>query len=453
MDKTSKFTKFGKSFQSKLVASLFTDRQFLEQIQDILNPDYFESDSNKWLVKEIKGYFVKYKKLPTLEAVKVILNDEENDLLKASIVESLKGAYQHFEATDLDFVQEKSLDFCKNQCIKNAIISSVDLIQQGNYEEIKKLVDEALKAGTEKDIGHIYLDMFEERYSESVRTTTETPWDVINDLMQGGLGHGELGVVVAPAGIGKSWILTALGAGAVLKGKRVVHYTLELNEAYTGLRYDSVFSGIANQNLKYHKDDVEKKLEGLPGNLIIKYFPTKSASVQTLGAHLQKMKSLGNEPDLVIVDYADLLRDVSKTGGSSDLRIQLGNIYEDLRGLSGEQETPIWTASQANRSALEEDVIHAEKIAESYTKIMTADYVMSLSRKVEDKIANTGRFHVIKNRFGPDGMTFPAKINTNNGKIDIYEATAVEGKQQQKKMDNHQEFVRKSLASKYKDLG
>ena len=453
MDKTSKFTKFGKSFQSKLVASLFTNRQFLEQIQDILNPDYFESDSNKWLVKEIKEYFVKYKKLPTLEAVKVILNDEENDLLKASIVESLKGAYQHFEATDLDFVQEKSLDFCKNQCIKNAIINSVDLIQQGKYEEIKKLVDEALKAGTEKDIGHIYLDMFEERYSESVRTTTETPWEVINDLMQGGLGHGELGVVVAPAGIGKSWILTALGAGAVLKGKTVVHYTLELNEAYTGLRYDSVFSGIANQNLKYHKDEVEKKLENLPGNLIIKYFPTKSASVQTLGAHLQKMKSLGNEPDLVIVDYADLLRDVSKTGGSSDLRIQLGNIYEDLRGLSGEQETPIWTASQANRSALEEDVIHAEKIAESYTKIMTADYVMSLSRKVEDKIANTGRFHVIKNRFGPDGMTFPAKINTNNGKIDIYEATAVEGKQQQKKMDNHQEFVRKSLASKYKDLG
>ena len=453
MDKTSKFTKFGKSFQSKLIASLFTDRQFLEQIQDILNPSYFESDSNKWLVKEIKSYFEKYKKLPTLEAIKVILNDEENDLLKASIVESLKGAYQHFEATDLEFVQEKSLDFCKNQCIKNAIINSVDLIQQGKYEEIKKLVDEALKAGTEKDIGHIYLDMFEERYSESVRTTTETPWDVINDLMQGGLGHGELGVVVAPAGIGKSWILTALGAGAVLKGKTVVHYTLELNEAYTGLRYDSVFSGIANQNLKYHKDDVEKKLEGLPGNLIIKYFPTKSASVQTLGAHLQKMKSLGNEPDLVIVDYADLLRDVSKTGGSSDLRIQLGNIYEDLRGLSGEQETPIWTASQANRSALEEDVIHAEKIAESYTKIMTADYVMSLSRKVEDKIANTGRFHVIKNRFGPDGMTFPAKINTNNGKIDIYEASAVEGKQQQKKMDNHQEFVRKSLASKYKDLG
>ena len=451
MDKTSKFTKFGKSFQSKLVASLFTDRQFLEQIQDILNPDYFESDSNKWLVKEIKEYFVKYKKLPTLEAVKVILNDEENDLLKASIVESLKGAYQHFEATDLDFVQEKSLDFCKNQCIKNAIINSVDLIQQGKYEEIKKLIDEALKAGTEKDIGHIYLEMFEDRYSESVRTTTETPWDPINDLMQGGLGHGELGVVVAPAGIGKSWILTALGAGAVLKGKTVVHYTLELNESYTGLRYDSVFSGIANQNLKYHKDDVERKLEGLPGELVIKYFPTKSASVQTLGAHLQRMISLGQQPDLVVVDYADLLRDTGK--GNREIRHALGNIYEELRGLSGELEVPIWTASQANRSALEENVIEAQKIAESYAKIMTADFVMSLSRKVEDKIANTGRFHIIKNRFGPDGLTFPSKVNTNNGKIEIYEASSVAGKEEQGKMNNHEEFVRKSLASKYKDMG
>ena len=453
MKKNNTFNQYGHSFQSKLVASLLKDRPFLEQIQDILEPNYFESEANKWLVKKIKNYFVEYKSLPTMETVKVLMEDVDSDVLKMAIVDDLRNAYKHFEAADLKFTQEKALDFCKNQKLKEAIIQSVEHLERGEYETIKLLVDEALKAGTEKDIGHIYLDMFEERYSESVRTTTETPWEVINDLMQGGLGHGELGVVVAPAGIGKSWILTALGAGAVLKGKTVVHYTLELNESYTGLRYDSVFSGIANQNLKYHKDEVEKKLENLPGNLIIKYFPTKSASVQTLGAHLQKMKSLGNEPDLVIVDYADLLRDVSKTGGSSDLRIQLGNIYEDLRGLSGEQETPIWTASQANRSALEEDVIHAEKIAESYTKIMTADYVMSLSRKVEDKIANTGRFHVIKNRFGPDGMTFPAKINTNNGKIDIYEATAVEGKQQQKKMDNHQEFVRKSLASKYKDLG
>ena len=143
---------YGNSFQAKLIASLLTNRQFLEQIQDILEPKFFESDSNNWLCKEIKKYFNKYKKLPTLDALKVIIDNDTEDILRVSIVEDLKNAFKHFEATDLDFVQEKALDFCKNQKIKDAIVVSVDLLQNGNYEEIKKLVDEALKAGTERVI-------------------------------------------------------------------------------------------------------------------------------------------------------------------------------------------------------------------------------------------------------------------------------------------------------------
>jgi len=449
-DKIS-LNQYGHSFQAKLIASLLTNRQFLEQIGDILEPSYFESEANKWLVDEIKKYFIKYKKLPTLEVLKITLDSEENDILRVSVIEDLKNAYKHFEASDLEFVQEKTLDFCKNQKIKDAIIQSVDLIQSGDYESIKSLVDDALKAGSERDIGHIYLDMFDERYEESARKTVGTPWEIINDLTDGGLGPGELGVIVAPAGIGKSWVLSSIGAGAVKDGKKVVHYTLELNDAYVGLRYDSVFSGYASQNLKFHTDDVKSKLDQLDGELVIKYYPTKTASVQTIGAHLQRMITLGHGVDVIILDYADLLRDTNKF--TTEVRHVLGNIYEDLRGLAGEYEIPCWTASQANRSALDEDVIEAQKIAESYAKIMTADFVMSLSRKVGDKIANTGRFHVIKNRFGPDGVTFPAKVNTNNGSIDIYEGNTVDGKEQQGKMDNQDEYVRKQLAQKYQDLG
>ena len=113
---------------------------------------------------------------------------------------------------------------------------------------------------------------------------------------------------------------------------------------------------------------------------------------------------------MILVDYADILK-----GMGSEKRHVLENIYEDLRGLAGEVECPIWTASQANRSSLEEDVIDATKVAEAYSKVMIADFVVSVSRKVEDKIANTGRFHVIKNRFGPDGVTYPSQINTNQG--------------------------------------
>jgi hypothetical protein len=144
------------------------------------------------------------------------------------------------------------------------------------------------------------------------------------------------------------------------------------------------------------------------------------------------MRMMGMDFDMVVVDYADILRD---TGNAKEVRHALGNIYEDLRGLAGEFQIPVWTASQANRSALDEDVIEATKVAESYQKIMTADFVVSLSRKVEDKIGNTGRFHIIKNRLGPDGLTFPAKVNTNTGGVEIYESTSIGGKEQQHKID------------------
>ena len=134
------------------------------------------------------------------------------------------------------------------------------------------------------------------------------------------------------------------------------------------------------------------------------------------------------------------------------MRHQLGNIYEDLRGLAGEMQIPIWTASQANRSALDEDVIDASKVAESYAKVMTADFVISVSRKIEDKIANTGRFHVIKNRFGPDGLTYPAKINTNIGKIELFESTSTQGKEVQSKIKSRDNQTKQMLSARYDDL-
>ena len=426
------------------------NQTFLEQIHDILDEKHYDSDSLKWIVKECKKYYDEYRKCITLDVFKVKTSEVENDILKTSIIENLKEVFRHLESPDLDFIEDKALDFFKNQTLKNAIIQSVDIMEsKGDFEQIKRLVDDALNAGTERNIGHEYIEHIEDRYSETARETVPTGWDVIDDLTQGGLGGGELGVIVAPAGVGKTWVLAAIGANSMKAGKHIVHYSLELNESYVGLRYDSIFTGIANQNLKYHKDDVQSEMDKLKGDLVIKYYPTKSASVNTLSAHLKRITTLGTQVDMVVVDYADILKD---TGGSREVRHALGNIYEDLRGLAGEFQIPVWTASQANRSALDEDVIEATKVSESYQKIMTADFVMSLSRKVEDKIGNTGRFHVIKNRFGPDGITFPAKVNTNTGKMEIYEGNSVGGKEQQGKIDNRDNIMKKMLSNRYDDL-
>lgn len=444
---TDRLSDFGYTFQIKAITSLLTDKIFLQQISDILIPSYFESEANQWVVETILDYSREYKASPSLEVMKVKMADIENDVLKTQIVDHLKDAWKYTGADDLEFIKEQAIEFCKNQEIKKAILDSVSLLKNGKYEDIKAKIDTALKAGGDKDIGHDYMMDIDARYLESVRYPQETPWEVVNELTDGGLGKGELGVMVAPAGIGKSWALMNIGAHAVKKGKTVVHYTLELNAAYVGLRYDSVITGIANQNLKHYQDEVKEKLEEVDGDLIIKYYPTKTVSVLGIKSHVEKCIMQGKQPDLIIVDYADLLR-----GHGQEKRHELEGIYEDLRGMAGEYEIPVWTASQANRSALEEDVIDASKIAESYGKVMVADFIISLSRKVTDKLAGTGRWHVIKNRFGPDGITLPSKMNTSNGQFDIYNDTSVQGKDAQKQMSNGNELARKLLSQKFKEI-
>jgi archaellum biogenesis ATPase FlaH len=446
---TDKLNEYGYGFQVKVLAAMFTDRLFLQQIADIIQTDYFESDANSWLLDVIVIHFREYKCPPSKDVLKVKVTEIDNDILKTAVLEQLKEVFRYMESDDLSFVKDEILKFCKNQEIKRAIMDSVSLLKMGNYDEIKSKIDGAMKAGADTNIGLEYKANISARYAEASRHTITTGWDVIDDLMDGGLAPGELGVVMAPAGIGKSWMLINIGANAVKAGHTVIHYTLELNENYVGQRYDSVLTGINAQTLKHHQDAVEDKMKTLRGDLIVKYFPTKSVGVMGLKAHLEKTIMLGNKPALVIVDYGDLL----KINTKKDKHEALEELYEELRGMAGEYDIPVWTASQAGRSALEDDIIEADKIASSYGKVMVADFLMSLSRKVEDKMSGTGRGHVIKNRFGPDGITLPCKINTNNGQFQFFEPQTTQGKQTTQVMKTGENIVKKNLAQKFKDLG
>jgi len=443
---------YGNTFQQKVIASLMTDRLFLQQSHDLIDAKYFGTDAMQWIVKQTLDYFKEYKSAPTLEVLKVKLDSVDIDLLKTSIIDGLKECLKHHDASDLPFVKDKTIDFCKNQKLKNAILNSVDLLKNGQYDQIKNLIDLAMKAGSDRNVGHDYLEDIAERFKENLRSTIQTPWDVLNDVMDGGLGKGELGVFVAPAGIGKSMALVNVAADAVKKGLNVVYYTCELSETYVGARFDSHYTGIPSQDLKFHQDEIADKLKGIKGRLVVKYYPTKTATVSMINAHLEKCIMQGFKPDLVIIDYADLLRDSG--GKNSNVRhdIMLGNIYEDIRGLAGIYQIPIYTASQANRSSLEDDIIEADKISESYAKIMVADFVVSLSRKINDKISGTGRWHIIKNRFGPDGITFPSKMNMSICQIQIFGENTIDGQDAKKNMMSGDEYLRKTLASKFSEL-
>ena len=142
--------------------------------------------------------------------------------------------------------------------------------------------------------------------------------------------------------------------------------------------------------------------------------------------HVELLKMRGINVDLLVVDYADILRSQS-SNRNSNTYLEQGSIYTELRGIAGELGIPCWTASQSSRGAVNEDIIEADKLSDSYKKVMIADFIMSLSRRNEDKLNNTGRIHIIKNRLGSDGMTFPAKINTNCGVVELFDYRSPEG--------------------------
>ena len=406
---------YGTSFQIKVISSLLTHKEFLVNINDMLVEDYFDNQAHKWIIKEILRYYDKYHTTPSMETLAVELQKCGNEVLQISIKEQLKEAYKS-SSDDLKYVQEEFAAFCKNQQLKGALLQSVDLLKGGDYESIRSLINNAIKAGQDKNIGHEYAKDVESRYREDSRTTIKTPWDKINQLLQGGLGNGDFGLIFGNPGGGKSWSLVALGGHAVKLGYNVLHYTLELGEQYVGRRYDAFFSRISVDKIQKHKDKIETLMSDIKGNLIIKEFPTGKATITTIESHIQKVKDMGIEPDLIIIDYVDLLSSKRRT---VDRKGEIDDIYTSTKGLARELDIPVWSVSQVNRAGAKDNIVEGDKAAGSYDKIMITDVCISLSRQRKDKVEGTGRFHIMKNRYGMDGLTFGVKADTSTGHFEV----------------------------------
>jgi replicative DNA helicase len=442
---------YGPSFQMKVISSLLTHKEFLQNINDVLSDEYFSNPAHKWVINEILKYYEKFHTTISMDILKVEMKKLDNEVLKVSVKEQLREAYKA-DIDDLAYVQEEFSTFCKNQQLKKALLNSVDLLKAGDYDSIKYMIESAMKAGQDKNIGHEYKRDTESRYREDHRKIVPTPWPEINELVQGGLGNGDLGLIFGNPGGGKSWTLVALGGFAVQMGYNVIHYTLELSEAYTGRRYDAFFTGTPVDQLEKHKEHVETLTADLPGELIIREFPMGKTTINTIEAHINKVKDLGIEPDLIIIDYIDLL---STRKRNVDRKGEIDDIYTSTKGLARELNIPIWSVSQVNRAGAKDDIIEGDKAAGSYDKMMITDLSMSLSRKKEDKVNGTGRLHVMKNRYGMDGLTFQVEVNTSNGHISVgshydEEADTVAPKKQSN--DNFDDLDKRMLANKFFEL-
>ena len=417
------FGSYGKSFQEKVMQALLSDRPWAEQLMEVFDVSYFELKYLQFLADRYFGHAKKYKVFPTLQLLVTIIRDElktgTDVVLRDQIIDYLTRMRSNPDPGDLQYVKEKTLDFCRKQALKQALENAVDQIQAEKYEQIVEEIKKAVCVGTTPQLGHDFFQDYESRFTRLQRNCVATGLDELDrkDILNGGLGAGEIGVIVAPTGVGKSHFLTFLGANALRAGIDVLHYTMELSESAVGRRYDSNLCDIDSNDVIDDKDNIINKYKSMKlGRLMIKEFPTSTATIYTLRSHIERLDLKGFRPGLIIIDYADIMR---STRQYDSLRHELKLIYEELRGFAGEKLIPIWTASQSNKEGANAEVVDLGNMSEAYGKAMVADVVISVSRKAHEKSGGWGRLFIAKNRAGRDGIVYPVKIDTAKSKFEI----------------------------------
>lgn len=442
---------YGTQFQLKLFYQIITDKHFLEQIFDILDPSLFSTDALVWLSSIVKEFYKQYKTVPNLDSFQFYLKRDITDQTsRIAIVRALKSAEDLHRENDVKFIQDKAIDFFKKKNFEKVLLESVEELESGNYELIKAKIDDALAAGSDRRLGHDYIEDIKYRYDENARIPITTGFEPLDRYMNGGLSFGELGVILAMSSVGKSWLLIHLALNAAKAGYNVLFYTLEDSEQLTGNRLDSILTGINTHNLKFHIDTIEEKIkEKIHKKLIIKEYPQLVTSCTTLSAHFNRTILLGQRPDIVFIDYGDIMM---PTHMFNQDHLNQRQIFDELKSFAQVHNVPVWTASQANREADGQDVVTSTMIGGAYRKVAPSNIILSLSRKLDDKLSDTGRLHIAKNKIGPDGITLACKIQNEKGIFKVYDTETKEGRELGQAMANGDKLVKERLRNKFNEF-
>jgi archaellum biogenesis ATPase FlaH len=451
LDPKDTFSGMGRTYQEKVMQAMISDSLFADQMLDVLNPKFFDVS----YLQEIAGKFFdhkrKYKTFPSADVLELMVTKDQalEQQVSLQVKEYLKRAIAIPLNGDRGYIQESSLDFCKKQTMKDALIKAIDKMEEMKFDDIAPIIKDALVAGAPRDLGHDYSAGFAQRATRSDAKRISSGWAPLDNVLNGGWERGTITTFIAPTGAGKSHFLVNAAASAIEQGLNAVYITLEMADYKIGLRFDSYYSGIELNHVQEHAVKVEEVAKSkAKGRLFIKEFPTKAATVQTIRSYLQRLQAIHNfTPDIVCVDYADLLRGAR---GYADKRFELEGNYEELRALAQEFRLCVLTADQTNRSGLEMEVVTIGQIGESYAKATVCDLIMTVSRTMEDKQSNTGRLFVAKSRLGRDGMIFPFIMNPATVKVSLLaegsmsEMSEEEAARQKERLgDKFQKFMNK----------
>ncbi len=418
---------------------------------DVIESSYFDNKYFKIILQMIKEYYIKYESTPNFDTIDQIVKSEISQELVSKIVLDTIKQIQNAPLEGTLFVQEKALKFCKQQELQKAMDRAQKIINEGDfesYDKVEGLVRTALQVG-ERDTGitHIFANL-ETVLDEDFRHPIPIGIPGIDKLLKGGLARGEIGVILAPTGVGKTTILTKIANTAFNLGYNVLQVFFEDNPKIVQRKHFTCWTGIAPDDLVIHKEEVMAKIndihETMKNELILKKLASDSMTMNQIKNQVRKMIADGTKIDLILLDYIDCVLPEST---SKDEWKAEGSVMRGFESMCHELNLVGWTATQGNRSSISSEVVTTDQMGGSIKKAQVGHVIITVAKSLQQKEMNLATIAITKSRIGKDGVVFEnCKFNNELLEIDTESSVTFlgfEGQQEERKKDRVKELLDK----------
>jgi replicative DNA helicase len=407
---TKNFDYLGNTFQIQLLNQIIVDKEFAQSIVDVLESSYFDNKYFKIVVQMIREYYGKYQSTPTFDTLEQISKSEISQELVLKIVLDTLKQIKDAPFDGSVFVQEKALKFCKQQELQKAMDKAQKIITQGDfesYDHVESMVREALQVG-ERETG--VLDVFsglDDVLNEDYRHPIPMGIGGIDRLLKGGLAKGEIGVILAPTGVGKTTLMTKIANSAYNLGYNVLQIFFEDNVKIIQRKHITIWTGIEPDNLALMKEDVmEKVLEvqnSMPNRLILKKLPSDTMTMNQIKNQVRKMIADGIKIDMITLDYIDCV--VPDNLKNDEWKAE-GSVMRHFEAMCHELNLAGWTATQGNRSSISSEVVTTDQMGGSIKKAQVGHVIISVAKTLQQKEMKLATMAITKSRLGQDGVVF-----------------------------------------------
>ena len=445
------FDYLGNTFQVQLLNQIVVDKDFSHSIMDVIESSYFDNKYFKIIIQMIKEYHVKYESTPTFDTLEQIVKSEIPQELVAKIVlDTLKQVKDApFEGTS--FVQEKALKFCKQQELQKAMDKSQKIITEGDfesYDKVEGLIREALQVGEVEKGQTDVFDNLDTVLDEDYRHPIPMGITGIDKLLKGGLAKGEIGVILAPTGVGKTTVLCKIANTAFNMGYNVLQIFFEDNPKIIQRKHFTMWTGIEPDNLVLHKDVVMSKIteikETMKNELILKKLASDSMTMNQIKNQVRKIIADGTKIDMILLDYIDCV--LPESSAKDEWKAE-GSVMRGFEGMCHELNLAGWTATQGNRSSISSEVVTTDQMGGSIKKAQVGHVIITVAKSLQQKEMNLATIAITKSRLGKDGVVFEnCKFNNELLEIDTESSVTFLGfeeQQEERKRDRVKELLEK----------